>query len=142
LVQQLFKDFEKLHKKEGMEDQKQEIVSQLCTELSIHAQVEEEIFYPAVRQAIKDDDLMDEAVVEHAGVKDLVSQLQSMQPGDQYYDAKVTVLAEEVTHHVQEEQEKMFVKAKRAKLDLQDLAVKIQQRKEELQAEMSATVVG
>jgi hemerythrin superfamily protein len=137
-VQKLFKDFEKL-KEKGSSKDKSAIVEQLRRELTIHAQLEEEIFYPAVRNAIEDDDLMDEAEVEHEGVKDLIAQLESMSPGDDLYDAKVTVLGENVDHHVKEEQDKMFPKAKKAKVDLQALGQEMSQRKKELQEELEAT---
>lgn len=136
-VHKLFKDFEKLKEKGSAED-KAAIVSEICIELTVHAQVEEEIFYPAVRAAIDDEDLMDEAEVEHAGVKDLIAQLQAMNPDEPLYDAKVTVLGENVDHHVEEEQDEMFVKAKKAKVDLEVLGEEIAQRKEELLAELAS----
>lgn len=132
-VKALFKDFDKL-KEKGSAKEKQALVTTLCSELTIHAQIEEEIFYPAARDAIDDDDLMDEAAVEHAGAKELISQLMSMDPSDQYYDAKVTVLGEEIDHHVEEEEGDMFVKAKKAKLDLAGLGADMAERKEELAA--------
>ena len=140
-VQKLFKDFEKLKEKGGSNDKK-EIVEQICQELTVHAQIEEEIFYPAVRAAIDDSDLMDEADVEHEGVKELISQLESMKPGDDHYDAKVTVLGENVNHHVKEEQDEMFAKAKKAKIDLQTLGEEMLIRKEELMNELEATPRG
>ena len=135
-VKKLFKDFDKL-KEDGSAKDKAALVKEICTELSVHAKVEEEIFYPAVREAIDDEDLMDEADVEHAGAKDLIAQLQSMKPGDDHYDAKVTVLGEYIDHHVKEEQEEMFVKAKKAKVDTVELGEQIAARKEELLADLS-----
>ncbi|MHB8471442.1 MAG: hemerythrin domain-containing protein [Gammaproteobacteria bacterium] len=134
-VLKLFKDFEKLGKQDDSEG-KEELVRQICTELTVHAQIEEEIFYPAVRDAISDDDLLDEAEVEHASAKDLIAQLESMQPGDELYDAKVTVLGEYINHHVKEEQGEMFPKVKKADLDLAALGEAMQQRKEELLGEL------
>ena len=84
------------------------MVRKICNELTVHAQIEEEIFYPAVRKAIDDGDLMDEALVEHAGAKELISQLEAMDPEDELYDAKVTVLGEQIDHHVKEEEGEMF----------------------------------
>jgi len=136
-VKKLFKDFEKLKEDDGNAKDKAALVKEICTELSVHAKVEEEIFYPAVREAIDDEDLMDEADVEHAGAKDLIAQLQSMKPGDDHYDAKVTVLGEYIDHHVKEEQEDMFVQAKRAKVDMVELGEQIAQRKEKLLANPS-----
>jgi hemerythrin superfamily protein len=135
-VTKLFKDFEKLKEKGSAKD-KQALVTEICTELTIHAQIEEEIFYPAVRDAIDDDDMMDEAMVEHAGAKDLIAQLMSMDLSDEFYDAKVTVLGEEIEHHVGEEEGEMFVKAKRAKLDTASLGEEMLERKEELAASIA-----
>jgi hemerythrin-like domain-containing protein len=132
-VKKLFKDFEKLMKEDGNDNEKAALVEKICNALTIHAQVEEEIFYPAVRAAIDDDDLMDEADVEHAGAKDLIAQLEGMKPGDDHYDAKVTVLSENIDHHVKEEHEEMFPKARKAKVDMAGLGARIMRRKKELQ---------
>ena len=132
-VQKAFKDFEKL--KEGNNKRaKSDIVRQTCADLTVHATVEEEIFYPAARKAIKDADLMDEATVEHAGAKDLIAQLESMQPGDDLYDAKFTVLGESIDHHGKEEQNEMFPKVRKTKLDLNALGEQMAQRKAELES--------
>ena len=128
IVKQMFKDFERLKKSNSGDNEKAALVEKFCTALSIHAQVEEEIFYPAVRAGIDDDDLMDEADVEHAGAKDLIAQLEGMSTGDDHYDAKVTVLGENIDHHVKEEQEEMFPKAKKAKVDMVALGALIMQR--------------
>ena len=98
----------------------------------VAAEVEEEIFYPAVRAAIDDDDLMNEAEVEHASAKDLIAQLQEMASSDPMYQAKVTVLGEYIEHHVKEEESEMFSKAKKAKMDLDALGEQMTERKEEL----------
>ncbi len=132
-VKKMFKDFEKLKKGDGSDDRKEQLVQQICTELTIHAQVEEEIFYPAVREAIDDDDLMDEADVEHASCKELIAQLEAMSAGDDHYDAKVTVLGEFIDHHVKEEQDEMFPKVRKAKVDTAGLGAQIMQRKQQLQ---------
>ena len=128
-VRKMFKDFEKMHE-DATPAEKQELVEQICSELTMHANVEEQIFYPAAREAIDDDDLMNEAEVEHASAKDLIAQIQAMKPSDPMYDAKVTVLGEYVDHHVQEEEKQMFPKVKKAKLDLEGLAEEIMQMKE------------
>lgn len=133
-VKKLFKDFEKLKDGEGSTKEKSAIVQEICTELTVHTTVEEEIFYPAVRESIGDDDLMDEADVEHAGAKFLITELEVMKPGDDHYDAKVTVLGEYIDHHVKEEHEEMFPKARKAKVDMAQLGERIMRRKEELQA--------
>ena len=129
-VRKMFKQFERSHEK--MDDaEKAELVQQICMELTVHAQVEEEIFYPAAREAIEEQDLLDEAEVEHASAKDLISQLQSMEPGDDLYDAKVTVLGEYIDHHVKEEEKEMFPKVRKARLDLEMLAEQIEERKQQ-----------
>lgn len=138
-VKKMFTDFDKLMKSEGNEEEKGALVEKICEELIVHTQIEEEIFYPAVRAAIDDDALMDEADVEHTGAKDLIVQLQKMEPGDDHYDAKVVVLGENIDHHVKEEQDEMFPKAKKAKLDLAALGAEMLERKQELQAAIEAT---
>ena len=134
-VKQLFSKFEKL-KDSGTADEKSGVVETICNELKIHTTVEEEIFYPAVRKAIDDADLMDEALVEHAGAKDLIEQLEDMDSEDDLYDAKVTVLGEQIDHHVKEEEGDMFPKARKAKLDTEALGARMRKRKLELIEEM------
>ena len=132
-VKKMFKEFEKLHKKN--EEGKEEIVQQICKELTIHAQLEEEIFYPAAREAIDDDDLMNEAAVEHQAAKDLIEKIQSMNSSDPMYDAMVSVLGEYVNHHIEEEQNEIFPKVEKAKMDLEELGSEIEERKEALMEE-------
>ena len=134
-VKGLFSDFKKLTGKHAADDQKAALVKQVCDALKVHAEIEEEIFYPAVRKTIDDGALMDEALVEHAAAKDLIAQLEDMDPDDDLYDAKVTVLGEQIDHHVKEEEGDMFVKAKAAKLDGAALGAKMAQRKTELMKE-------
>ncbi|MEP6885558.1 MAG: hemerythrin domain-containing protein [Gammaproteobacteria bacterium] len=134
-VKQLFSKFDKL-KDAGTDDEKTHLVARICNELKIHTTIEEEIFYPAVRKAIDDADLMDEAFVEHAGAKDLIEQLEGADPADDLYDAKVTVLGEQIDHHVREEEGDMFPKAKKTKVDTDALGAKMLKRKRELMDEM------
>jgi len=133
-VRALFKRYEKMAKAEAQATERQQLVQQICQMLTVHTQIEEEIFYPALRQNQVDEDLMDEAQVEHASAKDLIAQIQSMNPEDDLYDAKVTVLGEYVNHHVEEEEGEMFRKAQRAKVDLVGLAQELKTRKEALMA--------
>lgn len=133
-VKKMFQDFNKLMQAEDNGAAKEALVGKICAELTVHAQLEEEIFYPAVREAIDDDDLMDEADVEHTSCKELIAQLESMDAGDDQYDAKVVVLGEYIDHHVKEEQEEMFPKAKKAKVDMADLGAQIAARKQLLHA--------
>ncbi len=129
-VKKLFKEFE--DRKEDGSKEKSALVAKICSQLKVHTQIEEEIFYPAVRKAIDDGDLMDEALVEHAGAKELIAELEDMHPGDDLYDAKVTVLGEQIQHHVKEEEGEMFPKARKAKIDGAALGARMAQRKAEL----------
>lgn len=136
-VKKLFKEFEKLAKADDV-DGKVEIANQICEELTIHAMIEEEIFYPAARSAINDEDMLNEAEVEHATAKDLIAQIREMSGDDAMYDATVKVLSEYINHHVEEEETEMFPKAKKAKMDLDGLGMQLMERKEELSAEAVA----
>ena len=131
LVSGLFEEYENAKST----SKKQQLVAQICQELSVHAQVEEEIFYPAVKKALKDKELIPEATVEHATLKELMSQIEGVEPDGEMFDAKVKVLSEYVEHHVKEEQNEMFPKAKASNLDMMELGAQIAQRKEELLAE-------
>ncbi len=137
-VKKLFKQYEKLADGEADGAERQALAQQICTMLTVHATIEEEIFYPAAREAEVEEDLLDEAEVEHASAKDLIAQIQSMSPDDELYDAKVTVLGEYVEHHVQEEEGEMFPKCRRAGMDLAALATAMADRKAELMEEMPA----
>jgi hemerythrin superfamily protein len=134
-VKALFQEFAKL-KENGSDEQKMRLVKKLCEALKIHAAIEEEIFYPAVRKAIEDGALMDEALVEHAGAKDLVAQLEEMDPDADLYDAKVTVLGEQIDHHVKEEEGEMFPQVKKAKVDTAALGAKMARRQAQLHTEL------
>jgi hemerythrin-like domain-containing protein len=132
----LFEDFRSLREDEDSDDDtRQTLVERICTELTIHSEIEEELFYPALRDALEDHAQLDEAEVEHAMAEQLIAELESMEPGDDLYDAKVTVLGEYVRHHIDEEQEKLFPKAKKAKIDLDALGEELAMRKEELRTE-------
>lgn len=129
-VRQLLKQYEKMHEK-ASPDEKQELADQICTEFILHADIEEQFFYPAARDALeKDEELIDEAEVEHASARDLVTQIQAMQPDDPMFDAKVKVLGEYIEHHVEEEEKEMFPKVKKAKLDLEAMGQEMWEAKE------------
>ena len=113
---------------------KKKLADQICHELTVHTQIEEEIFYPAVRRPIHDGDLMDEAVVEHASAKELIAQILAMDPTEDLYDAKVTVLSEQIEHHVKEEESDMFPKVRKTAVDLDALGDEMAARKEQLMA--------
>lgn len=131
-VEKLFKEFEKADRADG--EGCRAIVEQACAELQVHAQIEEEIFYPAVRAALDEEDLalLDEAEVEHASAKQLIAQLEALEPADPHYAATFTVLSEYVQHHVKEEEGEMFPRAKKAKVDFESLGEQMMLRKEEL----------
>jgi hemerythrin superfamily protein len=129
-VSDLFEQFEKSRSPA----KKKSLVDQICQELTVHTQIEEEIFYPAVKAALKDHELVPEANVEHASVKDLIAQVRGVQPDGEMYDARVKVMSEFVKHHVKEEQTEMFPKARKTKLDMGVLGAQMQSRKEELLA--------
>lgn len=112
---------------------KKKLATEICLELTKHATAEEEIFYTAVRKVVGDsEDLVDEALVEHACAKDLIAQILNMKPGEDLYDAKVKVLSEQIDHHVKEEEAEMFPKARKAGLDLVALGEAIAARKDEI----------
>lgn len=117
---------------------KQKLATQICTALTVHAQIEEEIFYPACRQAGLEEDLMDEADVEHDGAKKLIEEIEAGAPGDDHWDAKIKVLSEMIKHHVKEEEQRdgMFAKARKADLELKELGAELKARKDELMKEM------
>ena len=116
---------------------KKSVATEICLALKVHTQIEEEIFYPAARDATGDADLLDEAAVEHAGAKTLIAEIEAMQPGQPLYDAKITVLGEQVRHHVEEEEEELFPEMRETKLDLDKLGAKLAARKSELTAAMT-----
>ena len=134
-VEEYFEEYEDLESDAG----KAELSAKICQALKVHAQIEEEIFYPAAREATGDDDLLDEAVVEHAGAKRLIEEIESMEVGDDLYDAKIRVLGEQIKHHVKEEEEELFPEVERSNMDLKAVGKKLEGRKMELMAGTGAT---
>jgi hypothetical protein len=135
-VEELFEKFEKA----SSASRKQSIAHEICTELKIHTMIEEEIFYPAFRGKIEDD-TMDEAYVEHDGAKVLINDIEAGSPEDDFYDAKVKVLSEEIKHHVHEEEmpsEGMFAQCRKTDVDLVALRDQMLARKKELLAQAKA----
>jgi len=140
-VKKMFKEFEELtgSRARSAGQKKLELARRICMELTVHAQIEEEIFYPALRAVIKEADLLDEAEVEHQSAKDLIAQIQAEPEIDDKVEAKVKVLGEYIDHHVKEERGEIFPKARSArKLDLVAMREDLQARKEELMAESGA----
>ncbi|MFN9476232.1 hemerythrin domain-containing protein [Acidovorax sp.] len=134
-VKKMFKEYEELmeSKARPAKQKRMDLATRICKELTVHAQIEEEIFYPAVRAAIKETDLLAEAEVEHQTAKDLIAQIEAATEVDEQYDAKVIVLGEYIDHHVKEERNEMFPKARAAKkLDLIALRDELEARKAEL----------
>lgn len=131
-VSGLFDQYEKLTDRAKVS--KKKLADQICNALILHTTIEEEIFYPAVRESSKEaEDKIDEAVVEHAAAKDLIAQIQEMDPDDELYDAKIKVLSEQIDHHVQEEEKEMFPMAKKSGIDLAALGQEMAERKQELE---------
>lgn len=134
-AKELFKQFEALS--DRSKASKKKIADQICDALTVHTKIEEEIFYPAIRKALKDDDKLDEALVEHASAKDLIAQISEMDPGDDLYDAKLKVLSEQIEHHVGEEEDDMFPKMRKTDLDLVALGEEMSMRKEQLETKLA-----
>jgi len=135
LVSQLFAEFEKAQSA----DKKRRLADQICMELTVHAQIEEEIFYPAVKEVLAkegDDELVPEATVEHHSLKQLIDEIQATDTDDELFDARVKVLGEYVKHHVKEEQNEIFPKVRASDLDMVELGAMLMQRKHELQKAM------
>jgi hypothetical protein len=124
---------------EQLEDdgEKLALFNQIALALKVHTAIEEEIFYPEERGDVEED-MLDEAYVEHDGAKKLIAEIEAMQPGDEYYDAKVKVLGEYIKHHVKEEEQPggIFAQAKKGDEDLEAMGERLQARKDELMAEM------
>jgi hypothetical protein len=111
---------------------KKALAAKICLALKVHTQIEEELFYPPAREQTGDADLLDEAVVEHAGAKTLIAEIEAMQPGQPLYDAKVKVLGEQVRHHVEEEETELFPEVRDTSIDLEALGARLAARKAEL----------
>jgi hemerythrin superfamily protein len=134
-VEDLFEKFE------SARSNKQKIAEQICMELMIHAQIEEEIFYPACTGKVEDAELVQEAYVEHDSAKVLIAEILAGSPDDEFYDAKVKVLSEMIKHHVKEEEKRaegLFAEAKDAGLDMDALGEQLMARKEELMQEFKS----
>jgi hemerythrin superfamily protein len=129
-VEELFEKFEKA----SGDGAKQKLAEEICLELSVHAEIEEEIFYPACEGKV-DEDLLKESYVEHDGAKVMIAEIMNGGPSDEFYDAKVKVLQEEIEHHVEEEERRMeglFAQARKAGLDMDALGDQLAGRKQEL----------
>ena len=135
-VEEWFSQFAKANGR----SKKQKLAANICDALTVHTVIEEEIFYPAFIEATGDKNLHHEAVVEHAGAKKLIAEIQGMSSEEDYFDAKVTVLCEMIKHHVKEEEQPggMFAEARKSDMDLASLGEQLQTRKKELQVQAKA----
>jgi len=132
-VKKAFKEFEKLDREDN--EAQQQLVQRVCEDLKLHTTLEEELFYPAAREAIDDEDILNEAQIEHETAKMLIEQLENMGPEDPNFHATFTVLGEYVLHHVKEEEGEMFPQVKKTDLDLEELGARMRRRMEELMGE-------
>jgi len=133
LVQKLFLDYQAMSEDGAPPGARQQLANKICQDLTVHTQIEEEIFYPRVRFAIGDDSLMDEALREHAEAKDAIARIQGMSPEDPGYDDTVKQLESSVLNHVMEEREQMFLRARYSTADLRGMVPELYARKKELQ---------
>lgn len=143
-VKKMFKEYEELtsSKARDARERKMDLAREICLQLTVHAQIEEEIFYPAAGRAIEDEEMIDEAIVEHASAKKLIAEIETMRAGQDMFDAKVKVLCEQVDHHVKEEEKELFPECRKAGLDLEGLGERLQQRKMELMNKMTGGRAG
>jgi hemerythrin superfamily protein len=131
-VEDLFSQFSKAR----ADERKLQLSRKICMELKVHTQIEEEIFYPACRDAFDEDDLVNEALVEHQAAKDLIAQIEGMDPSDEMFDARMQVLQEQIEHHVEEEETELFPKAQKTDMDMQAIGEQLMMRKKQLTAQM------
>ena len=134
-VETMFDEYEQLE----ADAEKLALFNKIALALKVHTQIEEEIFYPDERGEVEDD-MLDEAYVEHDGAKKLIAEIEAMKPGEEYYDAKVKVLGEYIKHHVKEEEQPggVFAQAKRGDEDLDAMGERLKARKQQLMAEKGA----
>lgn len=139
-VKSLFRDFERLRDDTADDGHQRtaELVDDICYELTVHSMIEEEIFYPALRATSDDLELLDEADIEHAGARELITQLEIMYPGDDHFNATVTVLGEEVEHHIDKEESKLFAVARASGIDLHALGQQLSARRQALEDDLTS----
>ena len=133
-VHALFQSYRELVQQQAPALQRRALAEEICMELTIHARLEEELFYPAVREALQDEELLDEAEEQHGSQREFVAQILAMAPQDELYDARVAVLADYVERHVRQEREQVFNRVVASRMDLHSLARSLTIRKEELRA--------
>jgi hemerythrin superfamily protein len=131
-VEKLFGQFEKA----SGEARQMRLARKICLELKVHTGIEEEIFYPASREFLKDDEIVNEGLVEHQAAKDLIAQIEGMDASDEMFEAKMSVLQEQIEHHVQEEEKQLFPKLQKSDMDLKAIGEQLMMRKKALMAQM------
>lgn len=136
-VQRLFETYSELVVADADDAEKREVVEELCLLLTVHATLEEELFYPAARRALDEEDLIDEAQIEHDSARELIDELLAMDASDELYDDRVRLLEEAIGHHVEQEEGELFPALRNAGLDLEALGEQMAARKEDLIAELS-----
>ena len=130
-VERLFRDFQTA----SGDERKMQLCRKICMAFMVHAQIEEELVYPTARDFLKDDEIVNEAVVEHNAAKDLVEQIRGMEASDEMFDAKMQVLQEQIEHHVKEEETEFFPKIQKTDMDLKGIGQEITVRKKQLMAQ-------
>ncbi len=134
-VEALFKEYEELAAADDVAA-KDIVATEICEKLTVHAQVEEELFYPAARQVLDQEKIVDEAEEEHAEAKQLIAELEEMSPEDDAFDATVKALSEAIAHHVEEEESEMFPKLQEAGMETETLGEEMAERKQEIMDEL------
>jgi hemerythrin-like domain-containing protein len=135
-VKQMFEEYRQLVHDNADDDRRAELAGEICSALTVHAEIEEDIFYPVLRERLEANLALDQAEVEHAIARDLIEQIEAMEPDDALFDARVLVLAEYVEHHVQEEESEIFPQAEKSGIDLDELGAELADRRHELLAEL------
>ena len=136
-VNALFKDYEMLAEDDGDAGDRRALSTQICGMVAVHAMIEEEIFYPAARKAGVDEDLLDEADIEHGSAKQLIAEIGAADPADSHYDARVKVLGEYIRHHVKEEESELFPACRKSDMDMAELGARLKTRKSQLMRKLS-----
>jgi hemerythrin superfamily protein len=131
-VERLFKQFEDA----SGDERRMQLSERICMELKIHTEIEEEIFYPACREFLKEDEIVNESIVEHQAAKDLIQEIRGMDPSDEMFEARMTVLQEQIEHHVEEEEKELFPQVQKTDIDLKGIGEQLMRRKTELQEQM------
>ena len=137
-VKSLFRAFEALRDDTGDDARKCELVDEICYALTVHSMLEDDLFYPEVRAAIEDGDMMDEAEQAHSGARDLIGRLEVMHPGDDHFDTTVAVLGEEIIDHIDKEESDLFAAVRLAGIDLDALGARLARRKAALDDDLTA----